>query len=156
VRQLVRHFSLDYEDRIVFNPDRLADGDYRDLETAILLTVPLKGTSIYDMAATRNHEDEGFDTAIFALPSASPPKAYQRFQHIIKDFQLQPVDPRHLQLHWRDPPKGKTEQDSDPPDGAAFARRLWDRHVGPKRFRSVTLEELPPRWMMYVRVEGSL
>ncbi|BGO97154.1 Modular polyketide synthase [Rhodotorula toruloides ATCC 204091] len=50
-RKLVRYFSLDYEGRIVFNPDRLADRNHRDLETAVLLTVPLKNASTYGMAA---------------------------------------------------------------------------------------------------------
>ncbi|BGP29450.1 hypothetical protein JCM10296v2_001189 [Rhodotorula toruloides] len=51
-RKLVRYFSLDYEGRIVFNPVRLAEGNHRDLETAVLLTVPLKHDSTYGMAAS--------------------------------------------------------------------------------------------------------
>ncbi|BGP22252.1 hypothetical protein JCM10295v2_001131 [Rhodotorula toruloides] len=154
-RNFVRYFSLDYEGRIVFNPDRLADGHHRDLETALLLTVPLKDASTYNMAAVRGLEDDGFDAALLALPTEPPPSAYKRFQRLVEDFHLQPVDVRHRQIHWDQASEADAEQDGDPPDGPAFKRRLWDRHVAPKRFRDVTLQELPPRWMMYVRVEGS-
>ncbi|CDR36885.1 RHTO0S02e08130g1_1 [Rhodotorula toruloides] len=154
-RKLVSYFSLDCERDIVFNPDRLAESNQRDLETAVLLTVPLKKASTYSMAAVRGHEDEGFDTAVLALPTTPPPAAYKRFQRIIADFHLQPVDVRHRQIHWEEPQVGQAEQDGDPPDGLALERRLWDRRKHLERFRDVTLEELPPRWMLYAMVEGS-
>lgn len=126
-----------------FRPKAQVQGYIDDytVDSAILLQLPLKGGSLKIETYT-GLVDGGF--GCLGLPKSLPLEADRRFEPLIKDFSLEPVDIRFKQARFPATVAVEKREDTEDMECRFAPDDIDDDPLG--HFPAIPLNKIVPRW----------